>query len=227
MSWRLAKSLNQLRNEFNTAWPNRSKVADGTIGDAEHATRPSSHNPNSAGVVTGMDITAAGIDADRCAEHIRRLGASGHLPLVGGGYVIFNRRSASEKTGWQWKRYTGTNPHTGHIHITVSKSAANYDSTTPWGITNQKDDFMPALTDAEQRELLRAVRTAAEKASNAALLAASVDQRCERLERSIHGVDNESKGRSLFIKMTYLAAETIDGVKGPMLDRTLRKFGAE
>ena len=225
--WRLAKSLDVLRRETNQRWPGRSKVSDGTLGNAEHAARPSDHNRNAVGVVRAIDITAAGIDAAWLAEHIRVLGSHGFAPLVAGGYVIFNRRTASERSSWQWRTYTGPNPHISHLHVSCSRDAARYDSTSPWRITDQKDDLMPALTDAEQREILRAVRTAAEKATNAALLAASVDQRCERLERSIHGVDNESKGRSLFIKMTYLAAETIDGVKGPMLDRTLRKFGAE
>ena len=175
-----------------------------------------------------MDITvgSGAVDGNWYSEHLRRLGITGHPALKAGAYIIFNRRIASADKGWTWRSYIGTNPHTGHVHLTVSRAAAGYDATTPWGIDDHGDDFMPALTDAEQRELLTRVRNAEQQATTAKVLAASVDQRCERLERSIHGVDNDSKGKSLFIKMTYLAAETIDGVKGPMLDRTLRKFGA-
>jgi len=41
MSWRLARSLEPLRNEVNAAAPNRSKASDGTIGDTAHSSRAS------------------------------------------------------------------------------------------------------------------------------------------------------------------------------------------
>lgn len=227
MSWRAARSLLTLRSEVDARWPRRSKASDGMLGDSQHASRPSDHNPNSAGVVRAIDITAAGIDAAWYAEHLRALGASGHPALRNGGVVIYNRRIASSTRGWAWRPYTGANPHTSHIHTSVSRDATGYDSTAPWGITdNDKDDFMSELTAKEQREILNAVRTAAEKATNASLLAASVDQRCERLERSIHGVDQTTKAESVWVRVKYLAAELVDEPKGPMLDRVLRKHGA-
>ena len=45
MSFRLAESLITLREQANTIFPNRSKASDGWIGNAEHATRASDHNP--------------------------------------------------------------------------------------------------------------------------------------------------------------------------------------
>ena len=36
MGWRLAKSLEGLRAQINAAAPNRSKIADGAIGDADN-----------------------------------------------------------------------------------------------------------------------------------------------------------------------------------------------
>lgn len=230
-AWRLAHSLVIHRDEVNARWPARSKASDGTIGNAEHASRPSDHNVNAAGVVRAIDITAKGIDAAWYAEHLRALGAAGHPALRNGGVVIYNRRIASSSRGWTWRTYTGVNPHISHVHLSVSKDAANYESTATWGIrpgTDKKDDdLMPALTHTEQRELLTRLRNTEEKASNAALLAASVDQRCARLEASVHGVDDATRATSLWWNLKYLCNETINSPKGAMLDRVLRKFGAE
>ena len=65
-----------------------------------------------------------------------------------------------------WRAYSGTNPHVDHIHLELSRSAAA--SLTPQQIQRalvsssgaapvQEDPFM-ALSDAEQHELLSAVR---------------------------------------------------------------------
>jgi len=134
MAWRLADSLVVLRDEVNRRWPNRSKASDGTIGDPAHASRTSDHNPNSAGVVRAIDITSNGIDPNWYAEHIRTLGAGGHPPLQNHGYVIYNRRAAYASNGWRWVRYTGSNPHISHIHVSVGRSARQYDSRVSWRI---------------------------------------------------------------------------------------------
>ena len=57
MSWRVARSLDDLLAEVNKVAPGRKKGRDGTIGDQAHASRASRHNPNKAGVVTARDVT--------------------------------------------------------------------------------------------------------------------------------------------------------------------------
>lgn len=39
-----------------------------------------------------------------------------------GGYIIWNRRitSAASSPPWSWRPYTGTNPHTDHVHISFA-----------------------------------------------------------------------------------------------------------
>ena len=137
MAWRLAKSLTTLRNQVNEAYPKRSKASDGTIGDSSHASRPSDHNPNSKGVVTALDLThdpANGFDAHKLAN---TLIANRHPNLE---YVISNKRIAGAWTNWRWQSYSGSNPHTKHIHVSVGDGRAdgqalgNYDSTTKWNI---------------------------------------------------------------------------------------------
>jgi hypothetical protein len=139
--WRVAKSLLTLRDQVNEAAPQRKKVSDGTIGDPAHCQRRSDHNPwvrdGNKGVVTAMDITddpARGCSAESIAESIRE----SEDPRV--KYIIWNRRIANSSSingspAWAWRNYTGSNPHTKHIHISVKSDKPNYDSTTQWEVT--------------------------------------------------------------------------------------------
>lgn len=138
--WRVAQSLVTLRDQVNEQFPKRSKASDGTIGDAEHATRDSDHNPwvkdGNMGVVTAMDIThdpANGCDAGKLAEAIR--GSKDKRVK----YIIWNRRianasSISGKPAWAWRPYKGKNPHDHHVHISVQDTKSRYDSTAAWTI---------------------------------------------------------------------------------------------
>ncbi len=137
MAWRNCKASLVLVEEVNARWPRRDKASDGTIGDAAHATRTSDHNPwvtvAGTGVVRARDIDKDGIDAAWLAEHLRQLGAKGDPRLAGGGYIIFNRRiTKPDFSGW--RVYTGSNPHTAHLHVSFARDAAGFDSSASWGI---------------------------------------------------------------------------------------------
>jgi hypothetical protein len=129
MAWRLAKSLETLRSQVNAKWPNRDKSSDGTIGDAAHQATNSDHNPNSAGVVTAMDIThdpAHGLDARKLAETL----VASRDPRI--KYIISNAQIVSSQVSpWQWRSYTGANAHRAHVHISVS---GDYDDTRSWNL---------------------------------------------------------------------------------------------
>jgi hypothetical protein len=140
MSWRVAKSLNVLLSQVNAAWPDRSKVSDGSIGDANHQTRTSDHNPwvppPSGGVVTARDFThhpKAGADMHLLAEALR--GSRDNRIK----YVIWDRRMfssypTSSVAAWTWRPYNGRNPHTSHLHISVQPQAHLYDATARWAM---------------------------------------------------------------------------------------------
>lgn len=135
MSWRLARALVALRDGVNARWPARDKSSDGTIGDAAHASRASDHNPfvvvAGTGVVRAVDVDVDGIDAAWFAEQLRLLGAAGDARLTGGGYVIYNRRiTTSNFAGWA--AYTGSNPHTKHVHTSFSRNEVGFDDPRPW-----------------------------------------------------------------------------------------------
>lgn len=148
MPWRIAKSLAQLRKQIDDQSPNRNRASDGSIGDLAHQKEKSEHNPNSAGVVTAIDIThdpAHGVDMNVLAESIIK------DPRV--WYVIWNGRIRYH--GGQWQRYTGKNPHDKHLHVSVKQDAKNYDNAALWNLGNVKGANMAFVPDEELTDLRR------------------------------------------------------------------------
>lgn len=133
MSYLVAGAVQRLIAEVKAAYPGSGPF--GTIGDAAHQSRweDSDHNPWLNNTVRAVDISGAPLQG--IAERVRQLGLSGDPRMAGGGYVIFNRRIASAKGGWAWRAYSGSNPHTTHVHVSVSRDVAGYNSTATWGIT--------------------------------------------------------------------------------------------
>jgi hypothetical protein len=138
----MAKSLGPtgkdgLLGEINARAPQRKKASDGGIGDAAHAAAKSDHNPCGCHrVVCARDFThdpAGGFDANAFAEWLRERVADGDEKRV--KYVIWNRRIFSGpgqgKPVGTWRPYSGKNPHTQHVHVSVQH--ASLDDTTPWG----------------------------------------------------------------------------------------------
>ena len=152
MDWRLARGLEKLRTQVNAAYPKRSKSSDGSIGDANHASRSSDHNPwvtdpSGPNVVTAIDIThdpAHGFDSYAFAEMLRQ----NRDPRI--KYIISNRKICSGKNGpspWTWRRYTGSNPHDHHCHISILPDKKSYDDTSAWSLVGAPTADSPS-TDA-------------------------------------------------------------------------------
>jgi len=136
MAYRLAVSLDRMRTQFNAAVPHRSKASDGWIGDARHQAATSDHNPwikdGRMGIVTALDIThdpRNGVDTYRVAENLRQK-ADPRIKYVISNGLIFSATSAP----WTWRRYTGTNPHRTHLHVSVKSTKAHYDNVTDWDL---------------------------------------------------------------------------------------------
>jgi peptidoglycan hydrolase-like protein with peptidoglycan-binding domain len=145
MAWRLAKSLEMMRSQANGHFPGRDKSSDGTIGDAAHQSSNSDHNPwvqdAGMGVVTALDLThdcGDGMDTWNIAEYLR----TQRDPRI--KYIISNKRIfSSTSSPWIWRPYTGSNPHSAHMHVSVNSTKAHYDSTTPWKFV--PEDWRPTL----------------------------------------------------------------------------------
>ena len=122
----LCKAGQQLREQFDDTFPDRDRRSDGWVGDLRHSARPSDHNPDPK---AGMVVRAIDLDRDvhksgkpdlmpDIADQIRRAAKRGEKRI---SYIIFAGRIASSRMGWRWRKYSGSNPHNAHCHISFSK----------------------------------------------------------------------------------------------------------
>lgn len=138
-NYRIAESLDVFREQFNEAFEHRSKDSDGWIGNAEHASRSSDHNPwvkDSHGqyVVTAFDLTHDPLHGVDCNEVAKALINSRDKRIK---YIIWNKQICSGADGpapWQWRKYTGKNSHTHHLHLSVEDRESLFDYDKPWAM---------------------------------------------------------------------------------------------
>lgn len=128
----LAPSLVRFRESVNKAYPKRDKSSDGWIGDASHAARASEHNPcwTCSGYQYGI-VRAIDVDIDDNTVHDLRKeilnSTIGHRAVW---YVISNGVIYSRTYDWAARRYTGTNQHLKHVHISIQRTEAAARDTT-------------------------------------------------------------------------------------------------
>lgn len=146
MAWYLAPSLEVLRKEVNTRWPNRDKTSDGTIGDEAHQNTSSDHNPNSRESVDAWDMDKGNATSNPNVDEV----IAAFMKHPSAHYVIWNRKIADKDTGWKWNSYTGSNPHTEHVHFSIRQSASAEQDTRPWGLL---EDDMAAFTDTQVAQI--------------------------------------------------------------------------
>ena len=160
MSYYLAPSLKQLRDEIDAAHPGRDKKSDGWIGDSAHNARKSDHNPDysDGGVVRAIDVDISDIDVNKLMAVLKNDSRV--------NYFIYNHNiyGASQ---FAKRRYNGSNPHTQHIHVSIkhSKSAERAGawgysggSVKPAGNTKPKPKPKPVKGTAENRSIQTALK---------------------------------------------------------------------
>jgi len=117
--------------------PSRKKASDGLLPSAAHLKQ----NPNSDhNTGLAVDLThdpKHGID---CAEIFKNLQNDPRVK-----YLIFNRKIWTPQKGTD--PYTGSNPHTNHIHISINDKCGN--DTSPWFVWLDK----PVYKTADQARL--------------------------------------------------------------------------
>ncbi len=140
MTPKLCKAGQQLREQFDDTFPDRDRTSDGWIADARHVSAGKSDH-----IPCADSKTVRAIDVDRdvsgkakpdlmpdIADQIRLCAKAGDKRI---SYIIFNGRIASPRLGWRWRKYSGSNPHKHHCHI----------SFTPKGDTDGSFFFIPML----------------------------------------------------------------------------------
>jgi hypothetical protein len=104
-------------------WPKRKKLSDGLLPSSAHlaASPNSDHNTGLA-----VDLThdpEGGVDCAKLFEKFKE------DPRV--AYLIFNKKIWSRKLAKSGNRpYTGSNPHTKHLHISINPDTSG--DTSPW-----------------------------------------------------------------------------------------------
>jgi hypothetical protein len=104
-------------------WPKRKKLSDGLLPSSAHlvASPNSDHNTGLA-----VDLThdpEGGVD---CAVIFEKLKEDERVT-----YLIFNKKIWSRKLAKSGNRvYTGSNPHTKHLHISIDPDTSG--DTSPW-----------------------------------------------------------------------------------------------
>lgn len=124
---RLAPCLRNLFDEIDIVWPFRSHGLDGWIGDAAHQLTQSDHNPDSRGIVHAVDVDRRGIDPNEVVNAC----IDDNRPT---SYVVWNRQIWSRDRQWRPRPYTGSNPHTDHIHVSVRYGDYWESSEWHWGL---------------------------------------------------------------------------------------------
>lgn len=116
-----AEACKQALRDATARWGSRSRASDGIMGDARHQKRKSDHNDGNA-----FDLThdpANGVD---CEKLSRLVIDDPRVTYVIWNKQIYNRARASEG----WRAYNGPNPHTHHMHVSIS--ATSRKDTSPW-----------------------------------------------------------------------------------------------
>lgn len=169
----LTRNLAALRSGFDRRFPSRDRTSDGWIGDAAHQQEVSGHNPDDTPNVraeySDPDSTpeVRAIDVDRdlrdpsgltlydvitrilaTPADLRRLRYIIHAPASGplGADVptIWSRNN-----GWKPAKYTGSNPHDKHGHLSGDPDYDDDDS--PWSVETIGVDML-----ADERAALMA-----------------------------------------------------------------------
>ena len=120
---RLCKAGIQLREQLDDSYPDRRRP-DGWVADARHYrdNSRSDHIPDAEGWVRALDVSAQlGRDEQMhdLANQLRLHAKRGDKRI---SYIIFDRRICSRILRWRWRKYSGSNPHQAHMHISFTKA---------------------------------------------------------------------------------------------------------
>lgn len=124
----LSPSLARLFNEIDNQWPNRDRRTDGWLRLPQNGISEG-HNPGARNLVHAIDVDSDGLWP---MYIIDRLNKPGILY-----YIIWDRRVWSTKTGYDGHRYTGSNPHTDHLHIEIYQTVHAEQWDGWWGVGAQ------------------------------------------------------------------------------------------
>lgn len=192
----LAPNLAAIRQSIWAAYGKAIQV--GWIGDSKHAATKSDHNPDSKGCVHAIDPMYSSSDS----RGLTIVNACIGRPDL--AYVIHNRKIWSASRGWAVKAYSGSDPHTNHVHI-----SGKYDSAS--------ENRLIGI-------LLSGVTPVASPVSSATGLPESIPVFPGQVARGSRGSAVTAFQGRLYDRGWKVK---VDGVFGPAMEAVVRKFQAE
>lgn len=153
--WKLAPSLIALIDEADNLAPSRSTASDGSIGDPSHASRTSDHNP-SDGWVCAIDLTdddAAGMNARSLVDHLVATRDPRVKYLIHEG-LIWRSYDKPGLPAWTPQKYTGTNGHFKHAHVSIPNTPAARNDTSSWFDTIVHEQPAPLQSEEDDDMLM-------------------------------------------------------------------------
>lgn len=164
--------------EADFFWPNRNKASDGICGDEAHQKRKSDHNDGNAFDLTHDPFN--GLDTYSLSEQLR---LSGDTRIK---YVISFERIWNPSISSNWRKYSGANPHTKHMHVSIHSSARNSKASW-WARFIPKE--LPDLTKEEHDWLGRVHHELVSSNGNLAktlIEIRNLSKRVETLEKKVN-----------------------------------------
>jgi hypothetical protein len=202
--WRLAKSLDVLRDEIESKYPGTTIWS---IGDQAHQSGYSDHNPTSKGVVCAIDVRGnAGLSLPAFVKHLI---TNPHPNLR---YVIHARKIYERKNGFAAREYNGSNAHAEHAHVSVGngpdgRSTSGYDNTSTWGIADIGEHSEPVKPSKPSTETSH-----------------KLGDKMPTLQRGSKGTDVR-RLQALLVANGYKVS--IDGIFGSQTEKVLKSYQAK
>lgn len=120
VNWRVQGNLKKITADIK-------KIIKGAVvyavGDASHLSRKSDHNPFNWGygvVVSAIDVMIRnGFTKADAVNLVKALKGRSDIQ-----YIIYNRTIWSKSYGWKARKYTGSDPHTDHVHVSAAHTKA-------------------------------------------------------------------------------------------------------
>lgn len=114
--WRTARAVTTLGKQVEAAWPERHP-ADGTVAGSGHAGWPASdHGIDPQGLVRAIDVGTIGVQGQVLFNQLLATEDERIAYVIHDGKIFSSYRSP-----WVVRLYGGSNPHRGHIHISMMR----------------------------------------------------------------------------------------------------------
>lgn len=166
MAWQMANNMARLKSDSLVVYPGATIYG---IGDPEHASGVSGHNPDDMVLPQGgrAELTDSDTKQEvRSTDHM----INQHFTFQDAQkfanalvndltsrkrlyYVIFNHKKAGRSSSWQWVDYNGDDPHTDHVH--VSGWMDDDDNTSPWQVVLNLKNPVQTLREDPQMFLVQ------------------------------------------------------------------------